>query len=93
MLITSIIDASCEVCNVKKEAFLSRMRNNSLNVARGLYMVIAEEYGYSSETIGKAIFRSRPSTILTKCNYKGYIEIKDRVITETYNKIKEKLKK
>jgi len=91
MLITSIIEASCEVCNVEEDDFLSRKRITNLNIARGLFMVIASEYGYSSEVIGFAIFRSRPSTTITRQRYKGYLEIKDRYITNTYNKIKEKL--
>ena len=97
-----IKDCACFVCFITQSALDShncrREINYAIKLKKNMLTAYLEDVELSDGMemqldILQAIFRSRPSTILTKCNYKGYIEIKDRFITDTYNKIKDKLKK
>lgn len=89
--LTQILEITSNVCDVPVNQILSHRRSTSSSIARGLYYLIAREHKYHPSVIAKTVSRSRCSCIIVINHYRGYLQIRDRNITNLYNKITEEI--
>lgn len=87
-----IVETICNIGNVSFLEFCSRKKNTKLNALRGLYCYCAREKGVEPTRAGRFIGRSRCNVINQARKYWHYIQVKDKYITELYNRINEEVK-
>lgn len=87
-----VMQAVCTACEVTREQMLYAPKSSRINLARGLYCAITKLAGIHPAQAADAIKRSRANVITVAKHYKGYLEVRDAVTTNLYNKIVDNLK-
>lgn len=80
---------TCEASGVKLESLLGSESRSIVNIARGVFLMLAKELGFRVTDTSNYIGRTHASCIITANRYKGYYETKDKQICEIVNKVKE----
>lgn len=88
-----IMNAVCEVGGITFMQLISENKTTKTNELRGLYCLITRDYNVHPERAALLISRTRQNVINQTKRYWQYIQSKDKVIINLYNKIKEHLKR
>lgn len=82
-----VAQAVCAVCNISSEQLVYAPKSRDVNLARGLYCAVTKLAGIHPTDAAATIKRSRANVITVAKHYKGYLEVRDAVTTNLYNKI------
>lgn len=88
-----ISELVAETVGVSFEEMLSKQKNASLNMARGVFFLVCKLHNYHPKVVGKFLNRSRCSCILTTKQYLGYYDSKDKLVCSYVKQIEDALKK
>lgn len=86
-----IEESICGISNVSMELLCSKKKSVLLNSLRGIYYLLAIDNGIHPTVVGERLCRSRCNVINQAKRYKGYLDIKDKFITELYTLILRKI--
>lgn len=87
-----IIDAVCYVGGITYFQLLNDPKSTMLSTLRGVCCVVAWDYGIHARRLAKLIHRTRGNVLNQTKKYRGFLQAKDPLTTEIYNKVIEKLK-
>jgi hypothetical protein len=79
-----LLDVSLQLTNVTNDELLSKERTRESSICRGIYLLLAFEFGYKPSQSCKLIKRSRVSCLITTNRYLGYYEVGDKYITNLF---------
>lgn len=79
----------CEVSGIEVETLLGHENRSLPNTVRGVFLMLAKEFGFRVTDTCAFIGRSHASCIVTANRYKGYYETKDKQICGIVNRVKE----
>lgn len=83
--IDKLINVALAVTGVTHDELIGSGRSFRTNICRGIYLMLAYEFGYRTDEAARAIHRSRTSCFTTTHRYLGYYSVGDKAITEYYN--------
>lgn len=87
-----IIDAVCKVGKITYFHLLSAPKSTLMNTLRGVCCVVAWEYGVHARRLAKMIHRTRGNVLNQQRKYLGFLQSKDPITIDIYNKVKEDIK-
>ena len=87
-----IMQAVCDVGQVTFLELVSEKKNVRANTLRGLYCLFTRDYCIHPDRAARLIARTRANVINQARKYAQYLQVKDKMIVELYNKIKNILK-
>ena len=79
-----LINIALSVTGVSNDELIGTGRSFQTNICRGIYLMLAYEFGYRTEDAARAIHRSRTSCITTTNRYLGYYSVGDKTITKYF---------
>lgn len=79
-----IVNVALAITGVTRKQLIGHGRSSQINICRGIYLMLAYEYGYKTEEAAKEIHRSRTSCITTTNRYLGYYSVGDKTITKYF---------
>ncbi len=88
-----IIDAVCEVGGISYFQLLNAPKETTISTLRGICCVVAWEYNVHARKLAKLIHRTRGNVLNQTKKYRGFLQAKDPLATQIYNKVKEIIKK
>ncbi len=86
-----IMQAVCSVGGITFLDLISETKTTKTNELRGLYCLLTREYCIHPERAARLIARSRQNVINQARRYMQYIQVKDKVLTNLYNRIKNQI--
>lgn len=86
-----IMQAVCSVGGITFLDLISETKTTKTNELRGLYCLLTREYCIHPERAARLIARSRQNVINQARRYMQYIQAKDKVLTNLYNRIKNQI--
>lgn len=86
-----IMQAVCSVGGITFLDLISETKATKTNELRGLYCLLTREYCIHPERAARLIARSRQNVINQARRYMQYIQVKDKVLTNLYNRIKNQI--
>ena len=86
-----IMQAVCSVGGITFLDLISETKTTKTNELRGLYCLLTREYCIHPERAATLIARSRQNVINQARRYMQYIQAKDKVLTNLYNRIKNQI--
>lgn len=86
-----IMQAVCSVGGITFLDLISETKTTKTNELRGLYCLLTREYCIHPERAARLIVRSRQNVINQARRYMQYIQAKDKVLTNLYNRIKNQI--
>lgn len=86
-----IMQAVCSVGGITFLGLISETKTTKTNELRGLYCLLTREYCIHPERAARLIARSRQNVINQARRYMQYIQAKDKVLTNLYNRIKNQI--
>lgn len=87
-----IMNAVCTIGGITFIQLVSEVKTAKTNELRGIYCLITRDYNIHPERAARLISRTRQNVINQTRRYWQYLQAKDKVIVNLYNKIKEYLK-
>ncbi len=87
----AILQAVCDVGQVTFFSLCSTVKSNKLNILRGIYCLLVREHCIHPTRASMLICRSRQNIINQARKYHNYIRMKDKEVSEIYNKVTLKL--
>lgn len=87
-----IMNAVCTIGGITFIQLVSEVKMAKTNELRGIYCLITRDYNIHPERAARLISRTRQNVINQTRRYWQYLQAKDKVIVNLYNKIKEYLK-
>lgn len=87
-----IMNAVCTVGGITFIQLVSEVKTAKTNELRGIYCLITRDYNIHPERAARLISRTRQNVINQTRRYWQYLQAKDKVIVNLYNRIKEYLK-
>lgn len=86
-----IMQTVCSVGGITFLDLISETKTTKTNELRGLYCLLTREYCIHPERAARLIARSRQNVINQARRYMQYIQVKDKVLTNLYNRIKNQI--
>lgn len=83
-----IMQAVCLVGGITFLDLISETKTTKTNELRGLYCLLTRDYCIHPERAARLIARSRQNVINQARRYMQYIQAKDKVLTDLYDRIK-----
>lgn len=87
-----IIDAVCKVGGISYFQFLNEPKNTTISTLRGVCCVVAWEYKIHARRLSRLIHRTRGNVLNQTKKYRGFLQAKDPLTTDIYNKVKNEIK-
>lgn len=87
-----IMNAVCTIGGITFIQLVSEVKTAKTNELRGIYCLITRDYNIHPERAARLISRTRQNVINQTRRYWQYLQAKDKVIVNLYNRIKEYLK-
>lgn len=87
-----IMNAVCTIGGITFIQLVSEVKTAKTNELRGIYCLVTRDYNIHPERAARLISRTRQNVINQTRRYWQYLQAKDKVIVNLYNKIKEYLK-
>lgn len=87
-----IMNAVCTVGGITFIQLVSEVKTAKTNELRGIYCLITRDYNIHPERAARLISRTRQNVINQTRRYWQYLQAKDKVIVDLYNRTKEYLK-
>ena len=78
-----------EVTGVSEREMSDRIKSLRINTARGVYFLVARQYGFHPFDVAKRLNRSRASCIITTKQYRWYYQCGDKSVVELVDKIRD----
>lgn len=89
----TILNAVAEATGLCVSDIKAKRRTVDVSIARGVYYMIAREYGIHPFVIVAYVDRSRSCCITIAQRYRWYLEYKDKTITLIVKKVREILER
>ncbi|WP_337671317.1 hypothetical protein [Prevotella sp.] len=87
-----IMNAVCTIGGITFIQLVSEVKTAKTNELRGIYCLITRDYNIHPERAARLISRTRQNVINQTRRYWQYLQAKDKVIVNLYNRTKEYLK-
>lgn len=87
-----IMNAVCTIGGITFIQLVSEVKTAKTNELRGIYCLITRDYNIHPERAARLISRTRQNVINQTRRYWQYMQAKDKVIVNLYNRTKEYLK-
>lgn len=87
-----IMNAVCTIGGITFIQLVSEVKTAKTNELRGIYCLITRDYNIHPERAARLISRTRQNVINQTRRYWQYLQAKDKVIVNLYNRTKEDLK-
>lgn len=87
-----IMNAICTIGGITFIQLVSEVKTAKTNELRGIYCLITRDYNIHPERAARLISRTRQNVINQTRRYWQYLQAKDKVIVNLYNRTKEYLK-
>lgn len=87
-----IMNAVCTIGSITFIQLVSEVKTAKTNELRGIYCLITRDYNIHPERAARLISRTRQNVINQTRRYWQYLQAKDKVIVNLYNRTKEYLK-
>lgn len=87
-----IMNAVCTIGGITFIQLVSEVKTAKTNELRGIYCLITRDYNIHPERTARLISRTRQNVINQTRRYWQYLQAKDKVIVNLYNRTKEYLK-
>lgn len=87
-----IMNAVCTIGGITFIQLVSEVKAAKTNELRGIYCLITRDYNIHPERAARLISRTRQNVINQTRRYWQYLQAKDKVIVNLYNRTKEYLK-
>ena len=87
-----IMNAVCTIGGITFIQLVSEVKTAKTNELRGIYCLITRDYNIHPERAARLISRTRQNVINQTRRYWQYLQAKDKVIANLYNRTKEYLK-
>ena len=88
-----IIRAACEVGGLSYVSFIGRGKSLQKNVLRGVVCVISRDTLIHPTVAALMMCRTRANVINVARKYHHYLQAKDKITCEYYQKVKDKIEK
>lgn len=87
-----IMNAVCTIGGITFIQLVSEVKTAKTNELRGIYCLITRDYNIHPERAARLISRTRQNVINQTRRYWQYLQARDKVIVNLYNRTKEYLK-
>lgn len=92
MWVDRIMNAVCTIGGITFIQLVSEVKTAKTNELRGIYCLITRDYNIHPERAARLISRTRQNVTNQTRRYWQYLQAKDKVIVNLYNRTKEYLK-
>lgn len=89
--LSDLANVVCEVTGIGMDLLVGHEKRNLTDTARGVFFMLAREFGIHPKEAASFVDRSRSSCITTAKQYKGYYETKDKEVCRIVGLVKEAL--
>lgn len=86
-----ILHAVCTATGISEMDIRHKTRKWQIADARGLFYVVAKEYGFKDSDIAAVTNRERTTPITVSKHYRGYMECGNKPLIRLYHSIKRRL--
>lgn len=87
-----IIDAVCKVGGITYFQLLNAPKETTISTLRGVCCVVAWEYNIHARRLARLIHRTRGNVLNQTKKYRGFLQAKDKLTVDIYNKVKQEIK-
>ena len=88
-----IIDAVCKVGGISYFQLLNAPKETTISTLRGVCCVVAWEYNIHARRLARLIHRTRGNVLNQTKKYRGFLQAKDQLTVDIYNKVKAEIGK
>ena len=89
--LSDLANVVCEVTGVSLDLLVGHEKRNLTDTARGVFFMLAREFGIHPKEASSFVDRSRSSCITTAKQYRGYYETKDKEVCRIVDTVKSTL--